>query len=146
MNTPQYAYNLIAMSQSYIDTWERYSEKDEEYSKATENMSRDERQTFHKEWKKKNPPVYDHLSYTGKAYRGSFLDLESLIKIIESQDSCYGICECYYTYLLIERIELNHIDSVCWSDEGEIWYKMDENDRYQKIDRPACFIKTCNFT
>jgi hypothetical protein len=134
------------MSQSHIDAWDRYSEKEEEYRKATENMSRDERRIFHKKWKEKSSHIYDPQMGLGKSYRGSFLDLESLVKIIESQDSCYGICECYYTYILIERIELGQIDPVCWGDDGEIWYKMDDHDRYQRINKPNCFEKTCNFT
>jgi hypothetical protein len=47
------------MSQSYIDAWDGYSEKEEEYHKATENMSRDERRIFHKKWKEKSSHIYD---------------------------------------------------------------------------------------
>ena len=146
MNSPQNVYNLIAMSQSHIDAWDRLRVIEAEYTKATKGMDRDERRVFRKKWKEENPPSFDPQTSLGKAYRGSFLDLDALIKIIESQDDCYGICECYYTYLLIERLDVDVIDPTCWGEDGEIWYKMNEEYRYVRIDKPECFKQTCNFT
>jgi hypothetical protein len=142
METPQYIYNLIAFSQEHIDNWNKYRERDDKTWEILKDMSREERFA----WTKNNPREKIDLS-TGKAYRGSFTDLGKLIEIVESQDDPYGICECYYTYLLIEKHHLNCIDGVCWGeDDGEIWYNMDENYQYKKIDKPDCFRQTVGHT
>jgi hypothetical protein len=146
MNPSQYVYNLIGMSQSHIEAWDRRRLKENAYDKATVGMNREERKVFSSGWREKNPSSFDPETSLGKAYRGSFLDLDSLIKIIESQDDSYGICECYYTYLLIEKVEVNCIDPTCWDDDAEIWYKMDEKYQYKRIEKPDCFKQTCNFT
>ena len=146
MKSQQYVYNLIAMSQSHIDAWYRIRVKEVAYDEATVGMNREERRAFSNEWRVKNPPSFDPETSLGKAYRGSFLDLDALIKMIESQDDCYGICECYYTYLLIEKVEVDCIDPTCWDDDAEIWYKMNEEYQYKRIDKPDCFKQTCNFT
>jgi len=142
METPQFVYNLIAFSQGHIDNWNKHRERNDKTWEILKDMSREERFA----WTKNNPREEIDLS-TGKAYRGSFTDLNKLIEIVESQDDPYGICECYYTYLLIEKHHLNCIDGVCWGeDDGEIWYKIDENYQYKKINKPDCFRQTCSFT
>lgn len=146
MESPKYIYNLIAFSDSHIKAWETRREKEKEYTNLVNGMTYDERMEFGKRWWKKNKPDPTD-TYFGKAYRGSFSDLDQLIKIIEDQNDCYGICECYYTYLLIEKHHLNCIDSVCWGDDGdEIWYKMDENYQYKRIPKPDCFKQIVSFT
>jgi hypothetical protein len=146
MDTPQYIYNLISMSENHIKAWEKNRLREEEYSNAVRGMSKEEQEIFNKEWKEKNKPFFDPDTCLGKAYRGTFNDLNALIEIIEAEDSPYGICECYYTYLLIERREVNCIDSTCWGEGGEIWFKMNDECRYVRIDKPKCFERTCNFT
>lgn len=137
MSSPQFIYNLIAMSDAYIEAWTRFRDKESEYEKMTPEERKEHRKNY--------VHVPDPEMSLGKAYRGSFLDLEKLIGIIESQDDPYGICECYYTYLLIERIHPDCIDSIDW-ENGEVWYKMDENYQYKRIEKPDCFRQTCNFT
>ena len=138
MNSPQFIYNLVSMSEGYIQAWTRYRNRQDAY----QNLSIEER----KEFDKNNSPVEDPEMDLGKAYRGSFINLDKLIQIIEAEDDCYGICECYYTYLLIERVHTDRIDSVDWEWDGEIWYKMNEDYRYIRIEKPDCFRQTCNFT
>ncbi len=127
----------------------RIRERDAEYSAMVKGMTLDERRAFGIKWRKENKHIPDIECSIGKAYRGTFTDLDALIKLIGSQDDHYGICEDYYTYLLIERHEVNRIDDTCWGEEGEIWYKATahpEDFRYMQIDKPECFKRTCNFT
>ena len=148
MNSPKYIYNLISFSQSHIDAWDKVKAHEDSFDKAIKGMDRDDRRVFIKKWKEENlTRSFDPDTLLGKSYRGSFLDLDALIKIIEAQDDPYGICECYYTYLMIERRRVDCIDDItCFDKEGEIWYKMNEDDRYVRIEKPDCFRQTCNFT
>ena len=148
MNTPQYVYNLIGMSQSHIDAWYEVRDYENAFDKAIEGMNGAECRDFIVKWKEENPPPpFNSDTLLGKAYRGSFLDLDALIKIIEDQDDYYGICESHYTYLLIEKIPLGVLDGVtCFDKDGEIWYKMNEDYQYKRIEKPDCFKGTCNFT
>jgi hypothetical protein len=148
VTTPKYIYNLIAMSDNHIKAWESRRLKEEEYSNSVKGMSKEDKKVFNREWRENNKGFDPELSL-GKAYRGTFTDLDLLIKIIEDQNDPYGICECYYTYLLIEKHDINCIDGLCWatdSEDAEIWYKMNDEDRYVQIDKPKCFQGTCNFT
>lgn len=138
MNSPQFIYNLVAMSDSYIQAWTRYRDIQDAYDKMTPK----EREEFTKTYVPAKDPEMD----LGKAYRGSFLNLDKLIEIIEAEDDSYGICECYYTYLVIERVHADCIDSVDWDWVEEIWYKQNEDYRYVRIEKPECFKQTCNFT
>ena len=141
----QYIYNLIAFSEKYIDAQEEYSRLDTILSK----MSRQEGRQYYEEHK----DVFERLfkeTTIGKAYRGSFTDLDMLVKIIESQDDPYGLCEGYYNYLLIERYEANMIDGCCFCEEGcEIWYRTEydsENFKYVRIEKPEGMKRLVNFT
>ena len=149
MNSTQYAYNLIGMSQRHIDAWDEVQAYENAFDEGIVGiMGKDERKEFINKWKEENPSrPFNPDTLLGKSYRGSFLDLDDLIKIIEAQDDCYGICECYYTYLLIEKRQFGVIDDItCFDKDGETWYKMDENYQYKRIDKPDCFKGTCNFT
>lgn len=149
MNSPQVVYNLVSISDTYVKAWEKRRVKEEEYSEAVKGLSDEERKKFCKAWREKNKPFLDPDTYIGTAYRGSFTDLDALIKIIEDQNDPYGICECYYTYLVIEKHHLNCIDSLHWGDsaeDAEIWYKMNDDCKYVRIDKPECFKQTVGFT
>ena len=141
----QYIYNLIAFSEKYINAQEEYSKLDTILSK----MSRQECRQYYEEQK----DVFDKLfkeTSIGKAYRGSFTDLDMLVKIIESQNDPYGLCEGYYNYLLIERYEANMIDGCCFGEGGcEIWYRTEydsENFKYVRIEKPEGMKRLVNFT
>lgn len=147
MNSPQIVYNLVSMSDTYVKAWERRRVKEREYSDAVKGMTKEERKEFNKTWRENIKGSLDPDLSLGKAYRGSFTDLDLLIKIIEDQDDPYGICECYYTYLLIEKHNLNCIDGLHWGEKDtEIWYKMNDDCRYVRIDKPECFKKTVGFS
>lgn len=138
-----YIYNLIAFPEEYVNAWERYFDLNE----SVKNMSDSEREEFNKKF---DPHKY-HTSMTlGKAYRGSFLDLDALIKIIESQDDPHGICEGYYNYLLIEKHTEGVVDGLAWGEpDSEIWYKAEYTDgkfRYVRIEKPRGFTGTVSFT
>jgi hypothetical protein len=151
MNPPQNIYALISFSQSHIDGWEKMRKDEADYMKLVEGMSRQERKEFHTKWRKENPHVPETRINLGKAYRGCFLDRDELIALIEQEDSPYGLCECYYEYLLIEKRTIGEIDDVCWGDQedAETWFKLENNDngsiKYVRIDKPECFKQTCNF-
>jgi len=110
-------------------------------------MTEQEREEFNKTF---NRLELNTAMNAGRAYRGSFLDLDALIKIIESEDNPFGICEGYYDYLLIEKHTEGVIDGLCWNeDDSEIWYKADYSDekfRYVRTEKPRCFTGTVSFT
>jgi hypothetical protein len=151
MDSPKYIYHLIAFSQDHIDGWESIRKREKEFEKLIEGMSREERKEFHSKWRKENTHVPEPRINLGRAYRGCFLDRADLVKIIEAQNDPWGLCECYYEYLLIEKRMIGEIDDTCWGDEddSETWYKftqVDEDEwRYLEIPKPECFKQTCNF-
>lgn len=136
-------YNLISFSQSHVDAWEKYYDTNE----SVRHMTEQEREEFNKTF---NRYELNTAMNAGRAYRGSFLDLDNLIKKIESQNDLFDICEGYYDYLLIEKHMEGVIDGVCWAeDDSEIWYKADysdENFRYVKTEKPRGFTGTVSFT
>jgi hypothetical protein len=136
-------YNLISFSQAHVDAWEKYHDTDE----SVRHMTDQEREEFNKTFDRHS--LRTSMSI-GKAYRGSFLDRDALIKIIESQDDVYGICEGYYDYLLIEKHNEGIIDGLCChEDDSEIWYKADYSDekfRYVRTEKPRGFTGTVFFT
>jgi hypothetical protein len=110
-------------------------------------MTEQEREEFNKTF---NRFELNAAMNAGRAYRGTFLDLDALIEIIESQNDPYGICEGYYNYLLIEKHMEGVIDGLYWADAGsEIWYKADYSDekfRYVETEKPRGFTGTVSFT
>jgi hypothetical protein len=147
MSTPQNIYALISFSQSHIDGWEALRQREADFMKLVEGMNSEERREFHTKWREENPHVPETRINYGRAYRGCFLNLQELLDIIDKQDDPYGLCECYYEYLLIEKRTIGEIDDTCW--DGEIWFKLENNEdgsiKYVRIDKPECFKQTCNF-
>jgi hypothetical protein len=94
-----------------------------------------------------------HAWNMGGRHRGSFTDKNLLLETISREDDPYGICECYYEYLLIETHYLNCIDGCLFSDDSddsnEMWFKHvkidDDTWVYQEIERPECLTGTFNF-
>jgi hypothetical protein len=89
---------------------------------------------------------------SGGTHRGSFLDKQKLIDTIKEDGDPYGICECYYEYLLIETHYLDCIDGCLWGSKDyshETWFrlvKVDEDTlEYQEIERPECLAGTVGF-
>jgi hypothetical protein len=134
----QLIYHLVA----FPDNWMKAQEKYSELCKKADKKS-------HEEFINDKRLYYDWLC--GGRHRGSFTDKDQLIKIIKDSTDPYGICECYYEYLLIETHVLNGIDSCLFSPDStnEMWFhyvKLDEDNwEYQEIPRPECLMGTCNF-
>ena len=138
-----YTYNLISFSKPHIDAYETLAAMDKQHAK----LNAQEREAFSKETQEVKMELRNATSI-GKAYRGSFLDLDLLINVIESQDDPYGICEGYYDYLCIEKRRVDAIDSYC-SVEDEIWYCSNfdaQNFKYFRIEKPVGMVGFIGFT
>jgi hypothetical protein len=131
-------HHLVAFPAKWIEAYEKHKEyqdkKDLELRKAF-----DDDKDIQFAWN------------MGGRHRGSFTDKELLINTIKTQGDPYGICECYYEYLLIETHALNCIDGDLFSpeDTNEMWFRFIKIDgdtwEYQEIERPECLKGTCNF-
>jgi hypothetical protein len=87
----------------------------------------------------------------GGRLRGTFDDKEALLKIIEAQDSPWGLCEGFYTYLVVEKHVLNCIDGCDFGDfeNGEVWFKFEkigeEDYKYVQIEKPYYLERIVGF-
>ena len=138
-----YTYNLISFSKPYIDAYEALRAMEKHHSK----LNVEEREVFWEKVKEERMELRNATSI-GKAYRGSFLDLDLLINVIESQNDPYGICEGYYDYLCIEKQKVDCIDSYS-SVEDEIWYCSNfdaQNFKYSRIEKPVGMVGFIGFT
>jgi hypothetical protein len=138
-----YTYNLISFSKPHIDARAALRAMDEQYAK----LNVEERAVYSQKVQKERTELRNATSI-GKAYRGSFLDLDLLINVIESPNDPYGICEGYYDYLCIEKRKVDAIDSYC-SVEDEIWYFSNfdaQNFKYSRIEKPVGMVGLFGFT
>ena len=132
---PVKIYNLVTMSQEYVDAWTRSYEENRLFML----MSEPEREVAKKNRKDRG---YDRHLNIGRSYRGTFLSKEDVFKVIEERGG--ELHECYYTYLLIEVCYANEVDS--W-DREEYWFELDEDwEDYRPIDKPECFSKIGGFS
>jgi hypothetical protein len=130
-------HHLVAFPAKWIEAYEKYKEYNDKNSEELRQAFNDDKELTHA-WN------------MGGRHRGSFTDKDLLINIIKTQGDPYGICECYYEYLLIETHRLNCIDSCLFgTDNCEMWFrhvKIGDNEwEYQEIERPECLTGTCNF-
>lgn len=78
--------------------------------------------------------------------RGYFTNKERAIELLGNE--CEYIQEGgYYTYVLLEKVGLDNIDSVYWPDEGgETWFKLSEDfTKYVPCEKPDWAIGTISF-
>jgi len=137
-------YHLISFSQEHMEGWEALDKREKDYVEAVDGMTKEERNAYRKTLP---PHVPEQRINLGKAYRGTWTDLDELLKIIDNSTDPYGICECYYEYLLIETSETNQVDP--WVDE-EMWFKSEHNSedgtiKWNKIPKPEYLQRMCNF-
>jgi len=133
----KYIHHLVAFPEAWIKSWEAYRQCDNNRDTDARNKWREDKELYHA-WQ------------SGGTYRGSFLDKDELIKIVQNSSDPYGICEGYYEYLLIETHYLDCIDGLVWGSDydNEIWFKYNnsEDDRgYKVIKRPECLNGTVGF-
>lgn len=78
-----------------------------------------------------------------------FKDLEKARDFLkrDSEHGSYGLCECYYNYVVIE--ELSFVDDAdCTEDrkwDWQEWYELRDNKGWVKIDRPEWAAGTVDF-
>ena len=148
----QFVYNLIAFCPQHIAAWSKVRQRE----LVSTNLSPLEREMY-REFIKSQPK--DPYLNIGKSYRGSWLNKDELLEII--QRCAVSIHEYFYDYLLIETHIVGMLDACCFGgdEEGEIWmkitydkYAVDDDDsyyttgRYEGVDKPECFVQTCSFT
>lgn len=154
MENPTYIYNLISFAKEHLEANAAWHARGEAEWEIIKDMSKEERSAHRRS---KPPYVPDPRMYVGKSYRGSWLDKAALIQLIYDNPSY--IHECYYEYLLIERITIGEVDGYSsWydienTDPGELWFKLEipdgddfDNMKYVIIPKPDCFSHTCCFT
>lgn len=125
-NESPYIWHLVAFSESFIKAYEVFRKcQDNNDRKALE------------EFKKTND--YNYYLMGGRL-RGTFSSKEKLVEVIESENDPWGICEGWYTYLLVEKHYMNLIDSCSFQEDGETWYKFtkidEDNWKYLQIEKP----------
>jgi hypothetical protein len=131
-------HHLVAFPAKWVEACELY----EKYNDTNDYM-------IYEQFK--NDKEIYHAWQMGGKHRGSFTDKGQLVYIIKTNGDPYGICECYYEYLLIETHALNCIDGCLFEPDytNEMWFrhvKIDEDTwEYQEIERPACLTGTVNF-
>lgn len=80
----------------------------------------------------------------GMCFRGVFESLELAEKTLQEYPS--NIYEYYYSYVVIEEVRLNCVDS-CVFPNGENWYKWNREEQcYQKIKKPDHLKHIFSFT
>lgn len=139
----QIAYKVVTYSKKYIEKSEtRHITEQESVNWTVEQ---------HREWRKKrkNEPLDPDLFERGYL-RGIYTDLQKFLDMLSNEKDPCGMCECYYEYLVIEPIYLNIVDG--WGVENEagelietVWYKMDDDYKWLKIETPECFKQTFGF-
>lgn len=75
----------------------------------------------------------------GMPMRGTYSSKELALNAIKEHG--WDIYEYYYTYLVVEKFQLNTIDGVSIHDdsESEIWFRWnDEDGEYVQIEKPKC--------
>ena len=146
-STPQYIYNLITFSQDHMEA------ENDKYIKAHAEweiiklLSKEDQNS----WRISNAATYisnSNLLY-GKAYRGSWLDLDDLLLLISERPSY--ICEDYYEWLCIERHRIGELDAYESINDThpELWFKLSSfqgDMKYMSAEKPYCFNKTISFT
>ena len=85
----------------------------------------------------------------GGRLRGTFSDKEKLLERIALENNPWGMCEGFYTYLVIEKHHLDWVDGCCFDDDTETWFKFEEicEDEwgYREIEKPEWLKRTVGF-
>ena len=142
---PPIVYKVVSFSKRYVEK----RMKQHSLEKESKNWTKEQ----HREWRKQKlsePYIPDLDLWENGNMRGLFTDLQPFLDALLKESDPYGICECYYEYIVIEPYRLNEIDSCFVEDEkGEwiraVWYKMDDNYKWSKIETPECFKQVIGF-
>lgn len=78
----------------------------------------------------------------GGRLRGIFDDKQKAIDIILSQTDSWGLCESFYTYIVLEKHYANTVDGCSFSEDSETWFKFEQKEpgsaegKYVEIPKP----------
>jgi hypothetical protein len=135
--TSQIAFKIVTYSKKYVEkSMARHIAEQESVNWTIEQ---------HREYREKRKKELLDIDLFERGYqRGIYTDLQKFLNVLAKEKDPYGMCECYYEYLVIEPIFLNMIDG--WGVENEagelietVWYKMNDDYKWTKIETPECF-------